>query len=84
MFYTVKPEVCGFLRNHNAGWNFLSGTFGAHLPKDGVCVGSQPVYQLYNDRANVNQVNHRYTSKLSVYNNMQAKGWVGEGVAFCV
>lgn len=86
LFYTVKPDVCGFLRSHDLGWRYAADAFGAAAPVNGACSPAYPtpVYQLYNNQPDVNRVNHRYTTSQAIYNTMLDRGWVGEGVAFCV
>ena len=56
------------------------------LPVNGVCpAGTVPVYRLFDNRPDAN---HRYTTELTVRNEMVGKGWVSEGdgplgVAIC-
>jgi len=37
----------------------------------------------YNGRFAENDSNHRYTISLTIYNQMLAAGWSGEGTVFC-
>ncbi len=63
--------------------------FAVHLPDpvDGSCPpDTTPLYRLYNRRADVN---HRYTTSLSIRYEMMAEAWIPEGsgplgVAMCV
>src|SRR5262249_996924 len=58
-----------------------------YLPVMGTCpVGTQPVYRLFNNRADAN---HRYVTDRTVRTQMVAAGWIAEGdgpdmVAMCV
>lgn len=85
-FYTADPNECGALRTQKSGWNPEGIAFGAALPQSGLCPSTQytPVYRLYNNRWMFNDSNHRYTIRTDIYQQMIAKGWVGEGVALCV
>jgi serine protease len=42
-----------------------------------------PVYRNYNNRAQFNDSNHRYTTDAAIYATMQSLGWVPEGIVFC-
>jgi serine protease len=84
-FFTVDPQECGQLRNRDPGWQFEGDAFGAEAPVNGMCgFGSQAVYRLYNNRWMLSDSNHRFVTRLDLYEAMKARGWVGEGVAFCV
>jgi hypothetical protein len=83
-FFTADPAECGALRNRDPGWRFEGDAFGASLPVDGICAaGTQPVYRLYNGRWASNDSNHRYVTRVDLYQSMQSQGWSGEGVAMC-
>ncbi|QJR15937.1 hypothetical protein [Usitatibacter palustris] len=85
-FYTARPDECGWLRN-TQGWSYLTVAFGAKRPLVDIgCPADAPVAvrRLYNNRAAQNRSNHRYTSSDAIYAEMLAKGWLGEGVQFCV
>jgi serine protease len=84
-FFTAGPEECGLLRN-GRGWSYEGRAFGAELPSAGMCpaVAPRPVYRAYNMRAAQNDSNHRHTTNFATYQQMIAKGWAGEGIAFCV
>src|SRR5687767_8924714 len=84
-FFTANAGECGFLRRHDPGWIYEGDVFGAHLPVNGACPGrTKPVYRLYNNRWMFNDSNHRFVTRLDLYREMEAKGWLGEGLAFCV
>jgi hypothetical protein len=84
-FYTADPGECGFLRRNDPAWLFEGDAFGAHLPVNGSCPGrTKPVYRLYNNRWMFNDSNHRFVTRLDLYQQMQERGWKGEGLAFCV
>ena len=45
--------------------------------------GSIAVKRVYNNRFQLNDSNHRYTTSDAIYAVMVASGWVGEGAVFC-
>ena len=91
-FYTAKASECEEVKVKFANaWQFESGeVFRAFLVDPShrrVPGGHEPVYRLYNNRPDVN---HRYTTQLSVFVFMKGKGHIPEGdgnpalpVAFC-
>jgi serine protease len=84
-FFTVDAAECGGLRINDPGWQYEGEAFGAMLPSNGTCPGrTRPVYRLYNNRAALHDSNHRFVTRLDLYAQMQARGWIGEGVAMCV
>jgi hypothetical protein len=84
-FFTVDAQECGQLRNRDPGWQIEGDAFGAEPPVKGMCgFGSQAVYRLYNNRWMLNDSNHRFVTRLELYEAMKARGWIGEGLAFCV
>ncbi len=86
-FFTPDAIECGGLRTRESGWQVEGAAFGAtSLPKNGACEYPYltPVYRLYNNRWMFNDSNHRYTIRTDIYQQMIGKGWIGEGVAFCV
>ena len=55
------------------------------LPVAGACGRFEmPVFRAYNNRAAQNDSNHRYTWRPEIYQEMIAKGWIGEGIGFCL
>ena len=93
-FYTPQGAECDSLRALDAAtpagkpaWRFEGyGATVALVDAMGNCpINLTPVHRLYNrgfERGGV--PNHRYTIDTQVYESMQASGWVGEGIAFCV
>ena len=91
-FYSAKPAECEDVKvKFPQTWTFESAeVYRAFLvdPASGACpADTQPVYRLYNNRADAN---HRYTDQLAVFLFMKGKGYVPEGdgnpslpVAFC-
>jgi hypothetical protein len=84
-FFTAGPQECGLLRN-GVGWTYEGRAFGAELASQGACPANAPVpvYRAYNMRWAQNDSNHRHTTSLATYQQMIARGWAGEGIAFCV
>jgi hypothetical protein len=92
-FYTPEGAECDGLRALDAStppgqyaWRFEGYAGNVAVPVDGNCAANlTPVYRLYNRGFEKGAApNHRYTTDTALYAEMQAKGWAGEGVAFCV
>ena len=89
-FYSASIAECqSVIEKFSNAWIYESGNvFAIDLPDpaSGACSATAlPVYRLYNNRADVN---HRYTTSLSVRSEMQSAGWIAEGygpplVAMC-
>ena len=94
-FYSAEKFECDLLAQIEAqtppdkpAWRFEREAFRITVPVDGNCPPNlTPVYRLYN-RAGVpgrnREPNHRYTTALTIHTEMQAKGWISEGVHMCV
>ena len=83
-FYTIDQAECEFVKK-DTNWRFEGFAFHAVPQRIGGCPpDTSPVYRVYNNRFAQNDVNHRFTTRLSVYNDMKLKGWLQEGIAFCV
>lgn len=83
-FYTGDPEECDSLKDEASGWVYEGIAFQALLPTAGVCpTRTQPVYRLYNGRADELDSNHRFVTSAEMYRALVADGWIGEGIAFC-
>ena len=92
-FYTPEGPECDGLRAQDAAtppgqyaWRFEGYAGNVAVPVNGACAANlTAVYRLYNRGFEKGGVpNHRYTVDASLYADMQAKGWAGEGIAFCV
>jgi serine protease len=91
-FYTANAEDCAFLKTLNPDnvyaddqWTYEDIAFYAKLPTNGSCpADSDPIYRVYNNRWMYNDSNHRFVNSDSMRQMMLDKGWVDEGVAFCV
>jgi uncharacterized delta-60 repeat protein len=82
-FYTVSASECAAVKQ-DPGWTYEGTAFYLFAPINGQCAnGQQPVYRVYNNRFAQNDSNHRYTTESNVYAQMQALGWIPEGVVFC-
>ena len=82
-FYTVDAGECAMVKQ-DPGWTYEGIAFYLFAPVNGQCAtGQQAVYRVYNNRYAQNDSNHRYMSDLNLYAQMQAQGWLPEGVAFC-
>ena len=81
-FYSATPQECVEVKARFPNeWLIESDeVFRVHgvSPTTGLCpANTTPVYRLYNGRADVN---HRYTTDLSVVDAMLAKGYTLEGI----
>lgn len=78
-FYTPFPAECDTVKQ-NPNWEFESIAFYIQLAQaDGTCSGGTiPLYRLYNNGMG-GAPNHRYTTSLTILNQMVAAGWVFEG-----
>jgi hypothetical protein len=84
-FFTVDAHECGFLRREDPGWIHEGEAFGARMPENGACPAPYTaLYRLYNNRWMFNDSNHRFVSRLGLYEQMRQRGWIGEGVAMCL
>ena len=83
-FYTFVGPECDQVKS-DPGWVFEApNRFFAVEPVNGQCpAGLLPVLRAYNNRFAANDSNHRYTIRQSIYNQMIALGWKGEGVVMC-
>ena len=59
--------------------------FAVETPTAGTCPASSPVpiYRSLRSLTPVDVPNHRYTVSLVAYQDMQKRGWTGEGAVFC-
>jgi hypothetical protein len=87
-FYTPDPQECGLVRKAGTGWLYEGVAFdvagGYFETVNGACAYGRPVWRLYNNREGQNDPNHRYVTKQSLVDEMKARGWALEGVAFCL
>lgn len=82
-FYTASAAECDLVKK-DPGWTYEGTAFYAKLPVNGACATDDvPVYRVYNGRWRENDSNHRYTTSLTNYNAMVAKGWLPEGITMC-
>lgn len=84
-FFTGSAGDVAILDRPGSGWLLENVAFYAAMPSaSGDCPpGKTPVRRLYNNRAALNDSNHRYTADDTARQVMVARGWVDEGVAFC-
>lgn len=96
-FYTADPDECQWLKNLEAagraeaaaqntrfwGWGYEGIAFHALLPTNGQCPGgTDPVWRVYNNRAQERDSNHRFMTDAQLRVAMRWS-WTDEGVAFC-
>ncbi|MBK9605856.1 MAG: hypothetical protein IPO58_05285 [Betaproteobacteria bacterium] len=90
-FYTASAAECNGLKslavrtpNGVPRWNYEGLSFAIALPGDAGCGATQVgIYRAYNNRADQNDSNHRYTTRQSEYQQLIAQGWAGEGIVMC-
>jgi hypothetical protein len=96
-FFSASPGECAavaarwpdawLLETSTAFYVFLPEPQYAYPLDPGACpFGTQPLYRLFNNRADIN---HRYTTSLTIRQQMLDAGWLSEGygslgVAMCV
>ena len=86
--YITNAAECA-LRRGDPAWSYEGVVFSVMLPDGaGSCAGGAiALYRLYNEGIG-NAPNHRYTTNLTIRNQMLAQGWtaegVGSGVVACV
>ena len=92
-FYSAMFEECVFLKQLQQqanpstfnGWSYQGIAFAALPTRAGQCEqGARPVYRVYNNGHSTGNANHRWTDDPSVYQQMLAQGWTGDGAVFCV
>ena len=78
-FYTPFPSECAIVKTESA-WQYESIAFYIALADaDGNCgAGTIPLYRVY-DNGMGGAPNHRYTTSLTILNQMIAAGWSFEG-----
>jgi len=82
-FYTPFPTECALVQTDpalHAAWEFENIAFYIQLADaNGFCpAGTIPLYRLYNNGMG-GAPNHRYTTSVTVFNQMAAAGWLFEG-----
>lgn len=82
-FFTARVQECDALRTQDQGWIYEGVKFSVDVPNAGACSTGTPIYRFYNNRAAFNDTNHRHVSA-EMRGEMQARGWIDEGIAFCV
>lgn len=79
-FYTANADECEGLKDTSQVWQFESIAFYiALIDANGNCPsGTIPLYRFY-DNGMGGAPNHRYTTSLTIFNQMVAQGWQFEG-----
>ena len=94
-FYSAEKFECDILASIEAqtapdkpAWRFEREAFRITVPVDGTCPPNlTPLYRLYNragEPGRDREPNHRYTTDFTIHAEMQAQGWVSEGVHMCM
>jgi len=83
-FYTIDAAECAAVQR-DPGWQLeATDVFHAYAPAGGACPPmTVPVYRAYDNRFAVNDSNHRYAVDRAAYDEVLARGWIGEGVVLC-
>ncbi|CAG0953864.1 hypothetical protein BURK2_00350 [Burkholderiales bacterium] len=96
-FFTIDQAECDWLKNLAASlppdvpkWNYEGDAFKVIPLWEGQCpitergTATAPVYRLYNRGFERGiDSNHRYTTSRQIVEEMKARGWVEEGIAWC-
>jgi hypothetical protein len=85
-FYGQPTDCNAIIALANPAFQFEGYDFAMYTPSaTATCPSYAPnkVYRSFNNRAAVNDGNHRYTTALSTYNAMVSGGWSAEGAVFC-
>ncbi len=84
-FFTSDDAECAQVRL-DPGWHYEGIAFYvAAKDSAGACgIDYAPIYRAYNNRFAFNDSNHRFTTSQTVYQQMIAQGWAGEGIVMCV
>ncbi|TSE18170.1 Lysyl endopeptidase [Tepidimonas alkaliphilus] len=96
-FYTMDRSECEFLKQQQVRvpvtekrWNYEGIAFYIYPPQrdssgQAFCAANQvPIYRLYNQGFEKGRdSNHRFTTNLNTYREMQLRGWKGEGIVMC-
>jgi uncharacterized protein (DUF1800 family) len=92
-FFTASPGECNLLKTNEirdraalapgqpyTGWQYEAIVSYALMPTGGKCPsGTMPIYRNYAGFT----VNHRFSNVLPVFQDMNDKGWISEGVQLC-
>jgi hypothetical protein len=83
-FYTADPAECEAVKR-DPGWTYEGTGFYVTAPTNFNCpAGLFDVFRLYNNRAAQNDSNHRFLVNSTLISEMVSRGWVYEGIPFCV
>ncbi len=83
-FYTAHTKECEAVQK-DPGWTLETTTaFYILQPTAGKCPNNtDPVFRYYNGRAKYKDSNHRYTLYPEIRPDMEANGWIFEGIVMC-
>ena len=82
-FFTANADECEIVKK-NKDWMYENIAYYVKLPVNGVCpADTTPIYRAYNNRWMFNDGNHRFTTDMSLINELVANKWLFEGVAMC-
>lgn len=76
-FYTANAAECALVKQ-SPDWVYEKSPFAAFAPSGGSCADGTPIYRVYHAG------DHRYIADAGLRDAMLAKGWIDEGIAFCV
>ena len=76
-FYTADPAECAVVKQ-SPDWVYEKSPFAAFPPSSGSCGHMTPIYRVYHAG------DHRYIADAGLRDAMLAKGWIDEGIGFCV
>ena len=84
-FYGLSADCALIASLKLANFSNEGFDFAVERPTAGVCPASSPapVYRALRKLTPVDVPNHRYSVTASAYQQMLARGWIGEGIVFC-
>lgn len=84
-FFTARAGECALVKT-DPHWTFEGNPYYSVPVVGNSCsAGTVPLYRAYNNRFDIyNDANHRFTTSQTVYQEMIAQGWIGEGIVMCV
>ena len=85
-FYGPRDTDCAVIATAKpAGFSYDGLDFAVTLPSSGACPVSAPfaIYRSFRAGVNGKTSSHRFSTSLTRYNEMTAKGWSPEGIVFC-
>lgn len=82
-FYSANVDECELVKRM-PGWVYEGIVFFTPTPTSGQCgAGTMPIYRTFNNRAQVNDTNHRFTPDYAWFAKAASRGEAAEAVVMC-